>query len=230
MLDAVFFHNTIRDYLVTLGLFTGTILFLKTFEAVGLGRLRKLAVKTASTVDDFLLGRVHKDANPILYASAFWIASRRLTLSGQALQIVNGILTIIITFFGIRFAAALATFLVENHWSAGEKNEFRTRNLRGMTTIIRGVLWSLGVVFAIDNLGFQISAIVAGMGIGGVAVALAAQAILSDLFSYAAIFFDRPFEVDDFIIVGDYMGTIEYIGLKTTRIRSLGGEQIIIAQ
>ncbi|MCX7765301.1 MAG: mechanosensitive ion channel family protein, partial [Candidatus Sumerlaeia bacterium] len=68
-----------------------------------------------------------------------------------------------------------------------------------------------------------------GLGIGGVAVALAAQAILGDLFSYFAILFDRPFEVGDFIIIGDLSGTVEYIGLKTTRIRSINGEQVVIA-
>jgi small-conductance mechanosensitive channel len=70
---------------------------------------------------------------------------------------------------------------------------------------------------------------VAGLGIGGIAVALAAQAILGDLFSYFVIFFDRPFEIGDFIIIGDFMGSIEHIGIKTTRIRSLGGEQLVFS-
>lgn len=78
----------------------------------------------------------------------------------------------------------------------------------------------VGFVFLLDNLGFEISAVIAGLGIGGIAIALAAQAILGDLFSYFVIFFDRPFEIGDFIVLGDYKGTIEYIGIKTTRIRS----------
>ncbi len=81
----------------------------------------------------------------------------------------------------------------------------------------------------LDNLGFKISAVIAGLGIGGIAVALAAQAILGDLFSYFAILFDRPFEVGDFIILGEYLGTIEHIGIKTTRIRSLSGEQLVFS-
>ncbi|MGL5514629.1 MAG: mechanosensitive ion channel family protein, partial [Sporomusa sp.] len=72
-------------------------------------------------------------------------------------------------------------------------------------------------------------AVVAGLGIGGIAVALAAQKMLGDLFSYVALVFDRPFEIGDFIIIGDHAGTIEHIGIKTTRIRSLGGEQLIFA-
>jgi len=87
----------------------------------------------------------------------------------------------------------------------------------------------IGIVFLMDNLGFNISAVVAGLGIGGIAIALAAQAILGDLFSYFVIFFDRPFEVGDFINVGDKVGTVEYTGIKTTRVRALSGEQLVFA-
>ena len=78
-------------------------------------------------------------------------------------------------------------------------------------------------------MGFNISAVVASLGIGGVAVALASQGVLQDLFSYFSILLDRPFELGDFIIVGDYLGTVEYVGIKTTRLKSISGEEIIIA-
>jgi len=71
--------------------------------------------------------------------------------------------------------------------------------------------------------------VVAGLGIGGVAVALAAQAVLGDLFGYFVIFFDKPFEIGDFIIVGDKMGAVEQIGIKTTRLRAIGGEQLVFS-
>ena len=87
----------------------------------------------------------------------------------------------------------------------------------------------MAAAFFLDNMGFEISAVIAGLGIGGIAVALAAQTILKDLFSYFSILFDRPFEIGDFIIIGEYLGTIEHIGIKTTRIRSLGGEQVILS-
>ncbi len=78
-------------------------------------------------------------------------------------------------------------------------------------------------------MGVKISGLIAGLGIGGVAIAFAAQAILEDIFSYFIIFFDRPFEIGDFIIIGEFMGTIEHIGIKTSHIRSLGGEQLIFS-
>ena len=94
--------------------------------------------------------------------------------------------------------------------------------------VVNLVIWFLGLVFLLGNWGIEVTPIIAGLGIGGIAVALAAQNILGDLFSYFVIFFDRPFEAGDFIIVDDKMGTIEYVGIKTTHIRALGGEQIII--
>jgi small-conductance mechanosensitive channel len=92
------------------------------------------------------------------------------------------------------------------------------------------IIWVLGFIFLLDNLGFKISTVIAGLGIGGIAIALAAQTILGDLFSYFVIFFDRPFQIGDFITLApDKMGSVEYIGLKTTRIRSLTGEQLIVS-
>jgi len=96
-------------------------------------------------------------------------------------------------------------------------------------TVIRVVFWTVAILVILDNFGVKISTLIAGLGIGGVAIALATQAILKDLFSYFIIFFDRPFEIGDFIIVGDFMGVVEHIGIKTTRLSSLGGEQIVFS-
>ena len=98
-----------------------------------------------------------------------------------------------------------------------------------MLIIVNVITWILGATFLIDNLGYDVTTLIAGLGIGGIAIALAAQTILGDLFSYFVIFFDRPFEIGDFIIVDDKLGTIEYIGIKTTRVRALGGEQLIFS-
>lgn len=91
------------------------------------------------------------------------------------------------------------------------------------------MLWSVIVLLTLDNLGFDVTALVAGLGIGGVAVALAVQKILGDLFASLSIVLDKPFVIGDFIIVGEHLGTVEHIGLKTTRIRSLSGEQLIFS-
>lgn len=93
----------------------------------------------------------------------------------------------------------------------------------------RIALWSIALLVTLDNLGFNISTLMASLGIGGIAVALAVQNILGDVFSSVSIALDKPFVIGDFIVVEAYMGTVEYVGLKTTRIRSLDGEQIIFS-
>lgn len=95
--------------------------------------------------------------------------------------------------------------------------------------VARVLLWSVALLITLDNFGFNISALVASLGIGGIAVALAAQNILGDLFASVAIALDKPFVLGDFIDVDDYKGTVEFVGMKTTRLRSLGGEQIIVS-
>lgn len=95
--------------------------------------------------------------------------------------------------------------------------------------ISRVLIWSLVALMILDNLGIDVTALVAGLGIGGIAVALAAQNILGDLFASLSIAFDRPFLVGDFLILEDYLGSVEHIGIKSTRLRSLSGEQIILS-
>jgi small-conductance mechanosensitive channel len=95
--------------------------------------------------------------------------------------------------------------------------------------ILRLIVWVVFVLMILDNLGFNITTLVASLGIGGIAVALAVQNILGDLLASLSIVLDKPFVVGDFIIVGEYLGTVEYIGLKTTRLRGLGGDQVIFS-
>ncbi len=85
------------------------------------------------------------------------------------------------------------------------------------------------LLLTLDNLGVNVTALVAGLGIGGIAVALAMQNILGDLFASLSIVIDKPFVIGDFIVVDDYKGTVEHVGLKTTRVRSLGGEQLVFS-
>jgi small-conductance mechanosensitive channel len=95
--------------------------------------------------------------------------------------------------------------------------------------VARILLWSVALLVTLDNLGFNITTLMASLGIGGIAVALAVQNILGDIFSSVSIALDKPFVVGDFIVVDEFLGTVEYIGMKTTRLRSLGGEQIIFS-
>ncbi len=223
------FNNRILDYLICLITFLVCIFIICFFRKWVFARLRSWAERTATTIDDFLIGVFKSLGIPLLYLGAFYISIRNLALNQFLNKAIDILGIALLTIFGIRFIVAVISYGLQTFWLGKEKDEARQRNLRGMLRIIKVVVWGLGIVFLLDNLGFKISAVIAGLGIGGVAVALAAQAILGDLFSYFAIFFDRPFEIGDFIIIDDFLGTIEYIGIKTTRVRSLGGEQIVFS-
>ena len=94
---------------------------------------------------------------------------------------------------------------------------------------VRTLLWAIVLLAMLSNMGVNITAFIASLGVGGIAVALAAQSLLGDLFASVAIAVDKPFEVGDFIVFGSVAGTVEVVGVKTTRIRSLGGEQIVMS-
>jgi len=135
----------------------------------------------------------------------------------------------VLTIVVVRIVTRIASYGIKIYCLRKGSDELLERSLNGIFNVFKVIAWGLAIVFFLDNLGFKISSVIAGLGIGGVAVALAAQAVLGDVFSYFSILFDRPFTVGDFIIIGDYLGTVEYIGIKTTRIRSLSGEQVIFS-
>lgn len=127
------------------------------------------------------------------------------------------------------WASRALDFWLRMRFVQGESEGARAMTRSMLTFIGRLGLWSLVILLILDNMGLNVTALVASLGIGGVAVALAAQNILGDLFASLSIALDKPFVLNDFIIVDDLMGTVEHVGLKTTRIRSLSGEQIVLA-
>ena len=98
-----------------------------------------------------------------------------------------------------------------------------------LSFVVRVAIWSVVLLLMLDNLGVDVTALVAGLGVGGIAIALAAQNILGDLFASLSIVLDKPFVVGDFLIIGEHLGTVEKVGIKTTRLRSLSGEQLVFS-
>ncbi|MCK9614192.1 MAG: mechanosensitive ion channel family protein [Candidatus Omnitrophica bacterium] len=230
MSELTLFQNTLRQYLYFfLALLLGAILII-ILKVIILKRIKAFTKKTKTDIDEFLVGLFEKMALPLLCYSVFYLSSRYLTLSPGIDKAIKICGMIFVTIQGIRSFIAIVAYAVEKYWvKRGKLSAAVTHNFKTLMTIFKIFLWGVGIVFLLDNLGFKISAVLAGLGIGGIAVALAAQTILADLFSYFAIFFDKPFEVGDFIVIGDFLGTIEHIGIKSTRIRSLGGEQIVFS-
>jgi len=229
ILEITFLQNSVLDYLIFLSTFLAGILVVRIIKNLVLNRLRAWAKKTATAIDDFLIRIFEKTLLPLVYFGVFYLATRSLTLNPTLSRIIDVLGVILLTIIGIRFLVAIINYALRTYWLKKEKDETKERSIKGILTVIKVIIWGIGITFLLDNLGFKISTVIAGLGIGGIAVALAAQAILGDLFSYFSILFDRPFEIGDFIIVGDYLGTVEHVGIKTTRVRSLSGEQLVFS-
>jgi len=222
--------NALGDWLMAGAILFGGMLVLFTIKRLLLRHLRIRASKTETIYDDLFVDALQSTRLWLLAPVVLYLASESLTLPARPALLLTRVAVI---------ALLLQAALWGNRGIAGwMRHSLRTRAAQDPASvtahnvlgyIARVGLWALVVLAALDNLGFNITALLAGLGIGGVAVALAAQSILGDLFASLSIIFDRPFVIGDFIVTGDQMGTVEYIGLKTTRIRSLSGEQIVFS-
>lgn len=228
-LDRTLFGNTYYDYLVALSIIVIGMSVIMLFKKIILIRLKKWADRTSTQLDDLLLRAFEKSLLPLSFFGVFYLAIKTLHLSDSALSVLNIATSVLITFFVVKIFVSAVNYSLKTYLQRYEDNERRERQLKGIKGLINLLIWSIALVFLLDNLGVEISTVIAGLGIGGIAIALAAQAVLGDLFSYFVIFFDRPFEIGDFIIVGDKLGVVEHIGIKTTRIRALGGEQLVFS-
>lgn len=228
-LKRTYFQNTVLDYATALLLFCICILAIYIIRKIIIHALAKWSQRTGAHLDKNLIKAVQRLLIPFLYFGSLYFAFKSLTLSLKVIKAADTITVIILTYIFIRLIISILNYFLNSYFRKQEQGIEKVKQLKGISTLISILIWGLGIIFLLDNLGFKVSTVITGLGIGGVAVALAAQTILRDLFSYFIIFFDRPFEIGDFITVGDKAGSVEYIGIKTTRLRALGGEQLVFS-
>jgi small-conductance mechanosensitive channel len=228
-LDTVYWNNSIQAYLTALTIFVVLVLLIRLLRKVALRRLKSLAARTETTLDDFIIKAMEKAIMPLLNFGAFYLAAHSLELSARAGKLLYSASAVLVAFVAIRLAQTAIRHAVEVQVLKREDGKQKLGQVKGIMVVISVALWIIGILFLFDNFGYDITAIVTGLGIGGIAIALAAQNILGDLFNYFVIFFDRPFEVGDFIVIDDKRGTVEQIGIKTSRIRSITGEELVFA-
>jgi small-conductance mechanosensitive channel len=228
-LDEKFYKNTVEQYLIATGIIVVGILILRLFRNIVLKRLREWAEKTETNLDDLVVNGIERFILPVLNFVLIYYSVTYLTLSDKVDKAVHYATAAVITFFCVRLITSSIKLLLHSYVRRQENGEEKIKQLRGIIIVMNMVIWALGLVFLFDNLGYNVTAIITGLGIGGIAIALAAQNILGDLFNYFVIFFDRPFEIGDFVVIDDKRGNVEHIGIKTTRIKSLTGEQLVFS-
>jgi small-conductance mechanosensitive channel len=221
-----YYGNTVQQYAIALTIMVGGIILVRLFRKRLLNQLKKWAEKTETKLDDYVIRGFEKFGLPVLTFIVIYTGLSYLVFSEKADKFLDNAMVVVITLYVIRLLSSLIRLALESFISQQEGGQEKLKQLNGIMLIINVLIWAVGLLFLFDNLGYNVTTIVAGLGIGGIAIALAAQNILGDLFNYFVIFFDRPFEVGDFITVDDKKGTVEHIGIKTTRLLSLNGEQL----
>ncbi|MBI2104651.1 MAG: mechanosensitive ion channel family protein [Candidatus Omnitrophica bacterium] len=226
-----YFGNTVQSYVIAAATFCALFIGLPILKAIALKQLEGLAKRTRGDLDDLVVELTRQAFGPaVFFVTALYLGAQSLALAEGVRRILQALFAIVVTVKAVQLLQGVAVYGLKR-WTERTARTSPTgaAMMQNLTMLIRLILWTAAALFVLDNLGINITAFVAGLGIGGVAVALAAQAILGDAFSSFAIYMDRPFEVGDFIVAGDFMGAVEHIGFKTTRVRSLGGEQLVFA-
>ena len=230
LLQLSFLGNAVTTWVYAAAAFVLTAVGVRVFLRVIAKRLARLAEHTETRFDDAAVELLRQTRWWVLAVFGLYAAARFLELPERPEH-------------WIRIAAIAALLIQAGFWASGlvvSAVEYSRRQrmantpaaatgLYAIGIVGRIVVWSVILLLILDNLGIDITALVASLGVGGVAVALAVQNILGDLFASFSIIFDKPFVVGDFLIIGEHMGSVEHVGLKTTRLRSLTGEQLVFS-
>jgi small-conductance mechanosensitive channel len=228
-LDKSFLGNPISSWLLAVGIALLTLLLLGFLRFLVRKRFTALAKSTSTVVDDVIVRVLGSTRIGFLLVIALWAGSRALQLTPRVQRTVF-IVTVIVLLYQVGQWATTAlmkwlSIVREEKSGQGEALTW----LSGIEWLGKILIWSIVALLGLENLGVDITGLAAGLGIGGIAVALAAQNILGDLFAAFSIYIDQPFVLGDYLAVGSFNGTVESIGMKTTRLRSLSGEELIFS-
>jgi small-conductance mechanosensitive channel len=230
LLDLTILGNLIGDWALALLAFLVTFTVLPLIRSYVARRARGESGATHSVVVELILRLIPRTSRVFLWIVAIRVAETFLVLPPGVHRALT-VLLLVVTWMqiGIWAMVTVSYLLDRQRRRRGEQDTGFVSSLAVINFMAGLAIWSLVALLALDNLGINITALVAGLGIGGIAIALAVQTILGDLLASLSITLDKPFAVGDNVVVDDCSGQVEHIGIKSTRIRSVNGEQIILA-
>lgn len=230
LLENTLFGNTVRTWAYGLGITLLTFLVLRFLGTRVLARLARVADRTENRWDDVVSAALGATKSGLVLILALFAGASVLTLPPRVSSVLQSLTIIsLLVQGGLWVSAGIKAWLAIQREQRAQDDAATVMTMNVIGIAARIALWSMVLLLTLDNMGIDVTALVAGLGVGGVAVALAAQNILGDLFASLSIVLDRPFVLGDTLAVGDFLGSVEEIGLKTTRIRSISGEQLVFA-
>ncbi|MBM0103913.1 mechanosensitive ion channel family protein [Steroidobacter sp. S1-65] len=229
LVDATYMGNTLWQLTVAGGIAVAAFLILLLVRRAVRARYEKLAATPEIELLELPLRIASRTTVLFLIIAALFIGAQWLKLPVAVSKALLTIFTIAVFWqIGLWATVAVVAALARKQRATLATDAAAASSIGIIGFLARATIWSFVLLLTLDNLGIQIKPLLAGLGIGGIAVALAAQNILGDLFASLSITLDRPFVVGDALQVDDFSGTVEYIGVKSTRLRSVNGEQIIM--
>jgi small-conductance mechanosensitive channel len=214
----------------SVSLFCFLIAFLIVFKTIVVKYLIRMARKTKNHIDDILI-YVINDISWFFYIGfALFISLQLFEFTALTNQVINICFTVLISYQVVRSGSAIikkgAERVIIHHKKTHPKDDISI--ILFISKLLKLGLWLIGIILILSNLGYNVTSLIAGLGIGGIAIALAVQNILSDIFSSFSIYLDKPFRVGDYIELPDHKGTVKHIGIKTTRLMTPRGEELVV--
>jgi small-conductance mechanosensitive channel len=229
-LEHEFFGNALSNWAVSLAVLMAALAVLFLIRRLLRGRLTALAAESDQVFFNVAAHVVGQTKGWFLMLIALNVSLRSIE-AGDRFDMFFGRLLIIgmLVQMGIWAVAGLGRFMLLRRQKQLEEDAGAVAAMDIVGFLIRVAVWAIVFLLTLDNLGINITALLAGLGVGGIAVALAAQSIISDLFASLSIVLDKPFVLGDFLVIDDHAGNVEKVGIKTTRVRSLSGEQLVFS-
>lgn len=223
--------NTIQEYLIALGIFAVIVLAFKLFKYGIIHKLEKLSKKTNNGIDDLVIGVIASITWPFYVILAVYIAIRWITLPDIVDRVFYYVILIVVVYYIVKAVNSIVKSVAKGYI---EKRETEDENpdtsvIKLLANIVKALVWLAAVLVILQNFGVNITTLIAGIGVGGIAIAFALQKVLEDIFASISIYFDKPFKPGDFIVIGTDSGTVEQIGVKSTRIKTLQGEELVVS-
>jgi small-conductance mechanosensitive channel len=237
-------NNSGKNYLIFLAISLSIIFFIKILKFLIKRKFKKIATKTKNDVDDLIIELIEK-IKPIFYFySAFFLGTQVLKINEILDKILYALFLVLMVYQIIILLQHVFDYLIDKFLAKSEKNQAEEENTskedliedrenkraiaKFIIRFVKWGLWIIGIILILSNLNVNVSSLITGLGIGGIAVALAVQNMLEDVFSSISIFTDKPFKIGDYVVLGTESGTVKRIGIKTTRITTLEGDELVV--
>jgi small-conductance mechanosensitive channel len=220
-----------QNVLTALAVFILSIAFLRFFRARVLAMLKKISQKTKTPLDEMLVDLAREIPWTLYVLASAYFGMQFLTVPRFLESVIAYAIIVVLVYYAIKAAYIIIDFfrdkIIRKRLETDPKDD--TTVIMVLASLVKYSMWFVGALLILSNMDVDISALIAGMGVGGIAIALAAQRVLDDIFASFSIYFDKPYKVGDFLIIGDDLGVVKKIGIKSTRIDTLRGEELVIS-